>query len=150
MTERKSNGHGGAAGPARPVDLRACGSGKRDGIRARAHRLFRQGARGCDAARELGVQAATVCRWFRAFRAEECSMPDGERPRGAKADARRRLSPAQMEELRKALADGRPLDFSLPYRRWSYAAVAELVEAKFGLKISRVTAGSWLAMCRRE
>ena len=125
---------------AHTADLRAGGRKIRESIRARAYGLFRQGARGCDAARRLGVRAATVNRWFRAFRAVDPAPP--------KVVARSILSPGRMEELRQALLDKEPLDFSLPYRRWSYAAVAELVEAKFGLKVSRVTAGKWLAMYR--
>ena len=131
------------------IDLRRSGRAGRASVRLRAYELFRQGARICDVCRELGVQRSTVNRWFRMFRAGDDSLLRGERSRRP-AEPRRLLDPARLAELREAVVGQTPVEYRLPYKRWSYAAVAELVKAKFGLEVSRVTAGKWLAMFRKN
>lgn len=131
----------------RLINVRSSDRKAREAIRKKACELFQKGARPCAVSRELGVQTVTVCRWFKAFQNGGKALLEGERRRWPAQDGRTLLTKFQMEELRNAL-EKRPLDYLLPYRRWSFAAVAELVKAKFGLDVSRVTAGKWLAQCR--
>ena len=132
----------------RVINVKSSDRKVRDAIRAKAYALFQEGFGAGDVARKLQVNVVTMSRWFKAFRAGDCSLLKGERRRGAGTGKNTILDKKQQEELRNAIAAKVPVDYSLPYRRWSFAAVAELVEQKFGVKVSRVTAGKWLAMCR--
>ena len=131
------------------IDLRRSGRADRAPFRLRAHELFLQGTQVCEVCRKLGVQRSTVNRWFRMFRAGDESILRGERSRRP-AEPRRLLDLARLEELREAVVGQTPVECRLPYKRWSYAAVVELVKAKFGLEVSLVTAGKWLAMFRKK
>ena len=132
----------------RLINIKSSEKKVRKAIRAKAFALFQKGIGACDVARKLQVNVVTMSRWFKAFRAGDCSLLKGERRRGSSVSKKSILDKAQLEELRNAIMGKAPVDYSLPYRRWSFAAVAELVEQKFGVKVSRVTAGKWLAMCR--
>ena len=132
----------------RVINVKSSDRKVREAIRARAYALFQEGFRACDVARKLQVNVVTISRWLKAFREGDCSLLKGERRRGSGTGNKSILDKRQLEELRKAIAGKAPVDYSLPYRRWSFAAVMELVEQKFGIKVSRVTAGKWLANCR--
>lgn len=132
----------------RRINLRSSGKKVRETVRRQTYELFQKGAKISEVARCLGVQAATVGRWFRMFRAGDDSIFRGECRRGP-AEPQRLLDQSRMEELRRIVVNRSPVECQLAYRRWSYAAVAELVKAKFGLKVSRVTAGKWLKLCQK-
>lgn len=127
------------------LDLKSSTLETRMAIRASAYSLFRSGYNAGSVARMLSVNLVTVNRWHKAFRSGDLRIFHGERARGGGVGSGRLLDKHQMAELRNAVATGSPVDYKLPFRRWTYTAVAELVKAKFGIKVSRVTAGKWLA-----
>ena len=129
------------------INVRSCDRKVREAIRVKAYALFREGVGVCDCSRLLEVNVVTVSRWFKAFREGDCSLLKGKRRRGSVAGKRSILDKSQMKELRNMLMTKCPVDYFLPYRRWSFAAVSELVKMKFGKEVSRVTAGKWLASC---
>ena len=133
----------------RVINVKSCDRKVREAIRAKAYALFQKGFGACDVARKLQVNVVTISRWLKAYREGDCELlKGGERRRGSVAGQRAILDKSQLEELRAAIDGKVPVEYSLPYRRWSFAAVAELVEQKFGIKVSRVTAGKWLAECQ--
>ena len=132
----------------RLINVKSSDKKARMAIRQKAYELFLEGEGVCAVAQKLGVQPVSVSRWFKAFRQGDDSLLKGERRRGAVAGRRTLLDKSQMEDLRKALVNQSPIDYSLPYKRWSFSAVQKLVGKKFGLDISRVTAGKWLAFSR--
>ena len=134
----------------RVINVKSSDRKVRDAIRAKAYALFQEGFGAGDVARKLQVNVVTMSRWFKAFRAGDCSLLKGERRRGSSVGKKSILDKAQLEELRAAIDGKVPVEYSLPYRRWSFAAMAELVEQKFGIKASRVTAGKWLVMCQKK
>ena len=134
----------------RVINVKSSDRKVRDAIRAKAYALFQEGFGACDVARKLQVNVVTISRWFKAFRAGDCSLLKGERRRGSTVGKKSILGKAQLEELRAAIDGKVPVEYSLPYRRWSFAAMAELVEQKFGVKVSRVTAGKWLVACQKK
>ena len=133
----------------RVINVKSSDRKVREAIRTKAYALFQEGFGACDVARKLQVNVVTISRWFKAYREGDSSLLEGERRRGPAIGRKTLLTNAQLEELRNAIKAKTPVDYSLPYRRWSFAAVAELVEQKFGIKVSRVTAGKWLAECQR-
>ena len=132
----------------RVINVKSSDRKVRDAIRAKAYALFQEGFGACDVARKLQVNVVTISRWFKAFREGDCSLLVGERRRGPMNGRNALLNKVQLEELQNILKTKVPVEFALPYRRWSFAAVVELVKIKFGLEVSRVTAGKWLAECR--
>ncbi|MCQ2403130.1 MAG: winged helix-turn-helix domain-containing protein [Lentisphaeria bacterium] len=127
------------------LDLKSSSLETRMAVRASAYSLFRCGHKTGTVARMLGVNVVTVKRWLKAFRSGDLRIFHGEKVRGGGVGSGRLLDERQMAELRDAVAAAHPVDYQLPFRRWTFAAVAELVKAKFGVKVSRVTAGKWLA-----
>ena len=132
----------------RVINIKSSDRKVRDAIRAKAYALFQDGLGACEVARKLEVNVVTISRWFKAYREGDSSLLEGERRRGSGTGKNAILDKSQLEELRAAIAGKVPVEYSLPYRRWSFAAVAELVEQKFGIKVSRVTAGKWLGECQ--
>ena len=132
------------------INVRSSDKKVREAIRAKAFELFQQGARVSVVARELQVNMVTVCRWHKFFCEGDTSLLEGERRRGAVSGRQSKLNKTQQQELQQAIKGKIPVDHALPYRRWSFAAVAELVMKKFGLKVSRVTAGKWLENCMKD
>jgi transposase len=60
---------------------------------------------------------------------------------GRKLGEQRLLSPAQEALVQKLIADKTPDQLKMPYALWSRAAVAELIEQRFGLKLKVRTMG---------
>ena len=63
---------------------------------------------------------------------------------GRKLGEQRLLSPAQEALVQKLIADKTPDQLKMPYALWSRAAVAELIEQRFGLKPKVRTMGMYL------
>jgi transposase len=63
---------------------------------------------------------------------------------GRKLGEQRLLSPAQEALVQKLIADKTPDQLKMPYALWSRAAVAELIEQRFGLKLKVRTMGMYL------
>ena len=134
----------------RVINIKSSDRKVREAIRAKAYALFQEGIGACEVARKLEVNVVTISRWFKAFREGDSSLLEGERRRGPATGRKKLLTNAQQEELRNAIMEKTPIDYSLPYRRWSFAAVMELVKGKFGIQVSRVTAGKWLVACQKK
>ena len=134
----------------RLINVKSSDKKARMAIRQRAYELFLEGEGVCAVARKLCIQPISVSRWFKAFRQGNNSLLEGERQRGAVAGKRTLLDKSQMEELGSILSEKVPIDCALPYKRWSFSAVQELVGKKFGIEVSRVTAGKWLALFARQ
>jgi hypothetical protein len=58
-----------------------------------------------------------------------------------KLGQQRLLSPAQESLVQRLIADKAPDQLQMPYALWSRAAVAELIEQRFGLKLKVHTMG---------
>ena len=63
---------------------------------------------------------------------------------GRKLGEQRLLSPAQEALVQKLIADKTPDQLKMPYALWRRAAVAELIEQRFGLKLKVRTMGMYL------
>ncbi len=91
----------------------------------------------------LGVTHQAVSRWVVAYRREgEAVFEAGKRgrPRGAG----RRLKPWQMAQVAKAIRDKTPDQLKLPFYLWTREAVIGRIERRFGIRISKSTAGRYL------
>jgi len=103
--------------------------------RARAARLFAEGRSRAEVARLLGVSRASTSRWYRAWEAGGWApAPRGPRPR---------LDPTQAEALARALR-GPPRAQGFDLEGWTLAAVASLLERRFGVRYHRRHVGRLL------
>jgi transposase len=64
---------------------------------------------------------------------------------GRKLGERRLLDAAQESQIRKLIADKTPDQLKMPYALWTRAAVADLIEQRFGLRLQVRTMGKYLA-----
>jgi len=64
---------------------------------------------------------------------------------GRKTGENRLLSAAQEAQIRKLIADKTPDQLKMPYALWTRAAVTQLIEQRFGLRLQVRTKGKYLA-----
>ena len=64
---------------------------------------------------------------------------------GRKVGENRLLDAAQEGQVRKLIADKTPDQLKMPYALWSRAAVAQLIEQRFGIRLQVRTMGKYLA-----
>ena len=64
---------------------------------------------------------------------------------GRKVGEKRLLDASQEALVRKLIADKTPDQLKMPYALWTRAAVAELIEQRFGLRLQVRTMGKYLA-----
>jgi len=76
---------------------------------------------------------------------EHCAKALHDTPGGRKFGEDRLLSPEQEKLAQKLIADKTPDQLKMPYALWTRAAVAELIEQRFALKLSVRTMGKYLA-----
>jgi len=93
------------------------------------------------AAEIFGVTRTSVCLWVNAYRKEgEAALQSKRkgRPVGGK------LTKAQAESIRKAVLGKNPGQLRLPGLLWTRDMVSELIERRFGVRLSRWTVGRYL------
>ena len=124
-------------------DARSLPAEAKEALRRRAvHAVVEQGRTRVAVAAVLGVTPVAVGRWVKAYRergeAALAAKPQGRPVGGTK------LLPWQAAQVAGLLRDRRPEQLKLPFYLWTRDAVAELVERRFGVRISRWTAGRYL------
>lgn len=65
-------------------------------------------------------------------------------PRGRRRGVGRILSEAQEESLKQTISDARPEQFKMEFALWSRDAVMQLIERKYGIKLSVRSVGNYL------
>jgi transposase len=94
-----------------------------------------------EAARVFGVTRQAVGKWLKAYReggVKALTAKRRGRPRGG------RLKPWQAAQVAKAVVDRRPDQLKMPFYLWTREAVAELIEQRFGIRLSVWTVGRCL------
>lgn len=111
--------------------------------RRRAMELRAAGWLQADIAQALGVHVRTVRQWGRPRRAHGlAALVKDERGR-AVGDGRT-LTPAQEQELQRLITDKLPDQLKLPFALWTRRAVAQLIVARYGLRLPVRTLGAYL------
>lgn len=113
-----------------------------DAVRRKAVQAVISGRMSQTAASEIfGVSRTSVCLWVNAYkRAGEAGLTSKRkgRPCGGK------LSKEQEASIRKSVLGKNPGQLRLPGLLWTRDLVGELIERRFGLRISRWTVGRYL------
>lgn len=97
--------------------------------RYKAHKLLESGLHQAEVARRLGVSRQSVSRWFKAVDVRG----KGALNKAGRAGRLPRLSPAQTEDLKRALLEG-PESQGYSTGLWTVARVVALIEERTGVE----------------
>jgi transposase len=122
-------------------DARSLSSAAQEALRRRAVKAVLGGKKQVEVAEVFGVTRQAVGRWMKAYgKGGEKALrqrPQG-RPNGGSLDQK------QQNRIMKVVVDQRPEQLKLPFYLWTRDAVSQLIEQKFGLKLSVWTVGRYL------
>ena len=91
----------------------------------------------------LGVHYMTVSMWWDRYQAGGIDAL-AVRTRGPKAGVHRRLTARQEQAIQRAITDTTPDQLKLPFALWTRAAIAQLIQRKFGIAMPVRTMGHYL------
>ncbi|HEX6745958.1 MAG TPA: IS630 family transposase, partial [Longimicrobium sp.] len=111
--------------------------------RIAVHAVRTLGMSKSQAAGLVGVTAQAVRNWLKAH-AKGGASALVARKRGRRRGEKRSLSPEQAAVIAELVRDRCPDQLKLPFYLWTRAAVAKLIEERFGIVISEKTAGRYL------
>jgi transposase len=122
-------------------DARSLPSTAQEDIRRKVLRAIMDGKKQAEVASLLGVTRQSISKWVKRYK------KGGNRALRAKARGRPRggsLLPWQAAQISKSVLDRYPDQLKLPFYLWTREAVAELIEKKFGIRLSVWTVGRYL------
>jgi transposase len=96
-----------------------------------------------EVARLFGVSRQSVNGWVKAER-EGGERALESRRRGRRPGEQQALRPRQQAQIARAIRDKNPDQLRLPFFLWTREAVRELIERRFGIRLSLVAVGSYL------
>lgn len=96
-----------------------------------------------DIGRTLGVHYMTVSMWWDRYRAGGLEAL-AVRKRGPKTGSHRRLTRRQEQAIQRAITDTTPDQLKLPFALWTRAAIAQLIQQRFGIALPVRTMGHYL------
>ena len=123
-------------------DARTLPSIAQEDLRQKVLRTILEGKKQMEAAQIFGVTRQAVGKWVKRYR-EGGARALRARKRGRPAKSS--LLPWQAAQIAKAVVHRYPEQLKLPFYLWTREAVAELIERKFEIRLSRWTVGRYLA-----
>jgi transposase len=111
-------------------------------LRRKVLRSIVKGAKQVEAAQLFGVTRQAVGKWVKKYRE---GGPRALRAKKRGRPSRSSLLPWQAAQVAKAVVHRYPEQLKLPFYLWTREAVAELIEQKFAIRLSRWTVGRYLA-----
>jgi transposase len=123
-------------------DARSLPTVAQEDLRMKVLKAIQDGKKQVEVAKLFGVTRQAVGRWVKRYReggAKALRAKKKGRPKG------RSLEPWQAAQIAKAVADHYPDQLKLPFYLWTREAVANLIENRFGIRLSRWTVGRYLS-----
>jgi transposase len=123
-------------------DARSLPSIAQEDLRQKAVKAVMDGKKQVEVAKILGVTRQAVGKWINKFRQggnKSLKAKQKGRPRGGK------LLPWQAAQIAKTVTDHYPDQLKLPFYLWTREAVAQLIEQRFGIRLSAWTVGRYLS-----
>lgn len=124
-------------------DARSLSIDAQAALRQRVVRAVLSGMTQADAARRFALARPTVNKWVGLYRLggwTALSLGKKGRPKGPS-----RLKGWQAAQVVRSITDRTPDQLKLPFVLWTRQAVAVLIEERFGVRVSLMTVGRWLA-----
>lgn len=112
-------------------------------IRLRVLGALQEGMSQTQAAKTFGVSRWSVVQWAKAHR-QLGEQALAAKPRGRRSGEAGKLNAKQCERLRKLIVGKMPDQLKLPFYLWTRAAVRELIEQEYGVKLSLSAVGGYL------
>jgi len=123
-------------------DARTLPSIAQEDLRRKVLRAILEGEKQMEAAQIFGVTRQAVGKWVKKYREGGVrALRARKRGRPSKSS----LLPWQAAQIAKAVVHRYPEQLKLPFYLWTREAVAELIERKFKIRLSRWTVGRYLA-----
>lgn len=113
----------------------------RDALRERVIQAVRDGMSQAEAARVFGVSRQSVNKWYGWWR-KKGMRGLSSRPRGRPSSIQ--LLPWQAAVVVRLITDRCPDQLKLPFFLWTREAVRDLIEQRFGIRLSVWTVGRYL------
>jgi transposase len=123
-------------------DARSLPSVAQADLRKKAVNAVLNGAKQMEVAKLFGVTRQSVSKWVRAYRKggrKQLEAKRRGRPRGGS------LLPWQAAQIAKTVIDRPPEQLRLPFFLWTREAVSQLIEGRFGIRLSVWTVGRYLS-----
>lgn len=127
----------------RTRDARRLSQSAQEELRCRAVALVEEGRTQVEAAQIFDVSRQSVSEWVRAHRFGGDDALRA-RKRGRRAGEKTALEPWQQAQVAKAVREANPDQLRLPGFLWTRALVCELIDRRFGVRVSEKTAGRYL------
>lgn len=124
-------------------DARSLPAAAQEEKRRLAIRLRQQGRTFAEIGATLGVHRATVMGWWQRFE-EGGSEALSARRRGRRHGANRRLTPVQERTIQRLIGDKTPDQLRLPFALWTRAAIGQLIQRRYGVRLPVRTIGHYL------
>lgn len=126
-------------------DARSLPAAAQEEIRRRGvHLVLELGKKKSEVAELLGVSSQAVREWLKAHAAGGDSALAAQK-RGRRTGEKTSISAEQAKVIAELVRDRCPDQLKLPFYLWTRAAVAQLIEERFGVRVSEKTAGRYLA-----
>lgn len=100
------------------------------------------GMKQVEAVKVFGVSRAAIAGWMK--RRREGGLKALAAKKKGRPPAPSRLKGWQAGQIVRAITDKTPDQLKLPFMLWTREAVAQLIEERFGVKVSLMTVGRWL------
>jgi transposase len=123
-------------------DARSLPAVAQEDLRRRAVRAVLDGKKHVEAAKIFGIRRQTIDRWVKTHKQGGTKALNAKRKGRPKGGS---LLPWQAAQIAKTLVDRRPEQLKLPFYLWTREAVAQLIEQRFGIRLSIWTVGRYLA-----
>lgn len=123
-------------------DARALPSIAQEDLRRKVIKSVLSGTKQVEAAGLFGVTRQAIGKWVKAYReggSKAIKAKRQGRPRGGS------LLPWQSAQIAKTVIDRYPDQLKLPFYLWTREAVSQLIERRFGIRLSVWTIGRYLA-----
>ena len=125
------------------TDTRKLSQKTQDELRFRGVQMVKSGMSQAAVARALGVRPGTVSRWMKVDRQSRGQQTPSKR-RGPKSSPRQALKPWQQAVIAKQVIHHEPNQLRLPFALWTRQSVADLIQRKFGIVLTRWCVGGYL------
>lgn len=116
-------------------------------LRKQVIRAWKRGRNRRQICQEIGLSYPAVCNIVKRYRVSEMSGMAALAPtrRGRRAGEARALTAEQEAAIQRTIIDKRPEQLKMVFALWSRAAVMQLIERAYGIKLSVRGVGNYLA-----
>lgn len=122
-------------------DARSLSPAAQEAIRIKAIEAVQAGMKQVDVARFFGVTRQVLGKWVKAYREKGLKALKAKRQGRPKGGS---LLPWQAAQIAKTVMDRTPDQLKFPFYLWTREAIAQLIEQRFGKRLSVWTVGRYL------